>query len=319
MRFEDPVKFLEFFDKQLSHGVVGLRHTQSVVPGTPFLVVVSPPGAPDRLLYQGRVSRVSQRPDGAWRLRVELQARPEDAVWLEGYVEGLRITLAWHPPPTKAVVESSLEERLPVATSSPPPVATVALTQAPAAAPEEIPMATPKEISALAIALEHADYYALLGVPRTVDPEVLQQRFHYLTRRFHPDLFHGMERKMLQQVNRIYRRMNEAYSVLKNPPRRRAYDAGLERPDGGIQIRLAEEAQDEARRKETIQGGHTGQGEFYWARARTVLESARTHQEWLTPARQEAVRLLRTALFFEPDNVHFRSALDHVKGQLPRV
>ncbi len=334
MRFEDPLKFLEFFEKQLSRGVIGLRHPQSIAPGTPFLVVISPPGAPDRLVIQGEVSRVSQRPDGAWRLRVELDQRPEDAAWLDGYVEGLRVTLAWsarteREGPREGDADASrdearptrgmaAEERVVAPTSAPP--RPKAPTPAPAAAPtvEQDPTASPGEIRALAERLDAIDYYTLMGVPRDAEASMLQQRFHYLTRRFHPDLFHGLEPRLVRQVNQIYRRMNEAYSVLKSPVRRRAYDVGLTQPSGANQLRLAAEAQDDARRRETLQGGTTRPGDFYWTRARQLLESARGRPEWLMPARQEAIRLLRTALFFEPDNTHFRSALDHIESQVPR-
>ena len=36
------------------------------------------------------------------------------------------------------------------------------------------------------------------------------------------------------------------------------------------------------------------------------------------PGNHDHPRLLRTALFFEPDNTHFRSALDHIESQVPR-
>jgi hypothetical protein len=320
MRFEDPLKFLEFFEKQLSRGVIGLRHPQSIPLGTPFLVVISPPGAPDRLVIQGEVSRVSQRPDGAWRLRVELDQRPEDAAWLDGYVEGLRVTLAWAaradrgPLGDREDAPPARDDRVVAPTSAPPQPRPP--TPAPVAGPPSEPTASPGEIRVLAQRLDSLDYYGLLGVARDAEPNDLQQRFHFLTRRFHPDLFHGLEPKLVRQVNQIYRRMNEAYSVLKSPVRRRAYDVGLTQPAG--RLRLASDAQDEARRRETVQGGITRPGDFYWTRARQLLESARGRPEWLMPARQEAIRLLRTALFFEPDNTHFRSALDHIESQVPR-
>ncbi|MCB9549101.1 MAG: J domain-containing protein [Myxococcales bacterium] len=307
VRFEDPQKFLEFYEKQLSRGVVGLRHPQAIGLQAPMLVVVSPPGAPDRLVLPGRVSRVSQRPDGAWRLRVEIEQRPQDAAWLEGYVEGLRVQVARGP------VGLEVLDVVPVPVSVPPAAA------APAAAAPELPRtASSGEIRELAERLDQIDYYDLLGVPEDVDAEILQNRFHFLTRRFHPDLFHGMDWRVVRGVNQIYRRMNEAYSVLKSPVRRRAYDAGR-RADDADSLRLGTEALEEARRRELMQGGTTGPGDFYWGRARLVLESARGRQEWEVPARMEAARLLRTALFFEPENDHFRTALDQIERQLPRA
>lgn len=120
---------------------------------------------------------------------------------------------------------------------------------------------------------------------------------------------------MVTAVNRIYRRMNEAYSVLKNPARRRAYDKGLTTGKPGT-VRLSESDLEQARRAEKTRQGVTKVGDYYWTQARGVLEAARDTEFNIRPAMEESIRLLRVALAFEPDNEHFQNALDQVTHRL---
>lgn len=284
MRFVAPAKFLEFYERQLSSNIVGLRHPDPLPEGTELLLIVSPPGAPDRLRLRGRTTQIKPRPDGSFRLRVELAPSHDDLVWLEAYVTGLRATLDR---------SECSEDDEPSGESS------------------------RGRVLRLAASLDTVTYYQLLGVPADVDPRSLQARFHELTRELHPDLYHGTEdHELARAVNLVYRRMNEAYAVLKSSHRRRAYDRGLAGPPHTWQIRLSEQAHQEARRRDRVRSGTTRTGDYYWTTARTVLERARSAELPIRPALRESARLLRTALAFEPDNEHFQHALDQVLDRL---
>ena len=64
------------------------------------------------------------------------------------------------------------------------------------------------------------NYYAVLGLLPTVEAVVIKAAYKALAQRYHPDRFAGdtdfAQSKMEQ--------LNEAYRVLSNPQRRRAYD-----------------------------------------------------------------------------------------------
>lgn len=313
MRFENPGKFLEFYQKQLSRGIVGLRHPHPIAPGSAFTVIISPPGAPNQLQLAGIARRVSLRPDGAYRLRISVERTAEDDAWLDGYVAGLRAALAHAQAQLDALdgsISGSVISDGAGSWSTPP---------APVAAPIKPALPSLVEVHDLAGRLDRIDYYILLGVPRDVTADALQVRFHTITRRFHPDLFHNRDRALVKSVGRIYRRMNEAYAVLRSPERRRAYDEGLNAPSNERKVRLSGDAQDEARRREATPGAATPIAEFYWDRARILLKASQGKGGAATPpAIEEAIRLLNTALLFEPGNSHFHAALSHLRGQLPR-
>lgn len=61
------------------------------------------------------------------------------------------------------------------------------------------------------------DYYKILDVSPTADPDEIKQAFRRLARQYHPDLAGEGGRERFQQIN-------EAYQVLSDPDRRRAFD-----------------------------------------------------------------------------------------------
>ena len=67
----------------------------------------------------------------------------------------------------------------------------------------------------------------MLQVTRDAEPEVIERAYKALSRKYHPDLAHedaAVATRRMQQVN-------EAFRVLRDPARRRAYDATLP-PEG---------------------------------------------------------------------------------------
>jgi hypothetical protein len=295
VRFEDPTKFLEFYEKQLRNQIVGLRHPEAIPEGTPFQVLVSPPQAPDSLRLDGRATRVTPRPDGSVRVRVQVELTEADRLWLDAYLTGLRAA--------RAVPEDTAPGG-PYESTDLPPRPT----------PEPLDR---EEAAGLLARIDGLTYYQLLGVPADADLPMLQRRFHELTRRFHPDLYYALpDGELRNAVHRIYRRMNEAYGVLRDPRRRRLYERGLQGPPHTWRLRLSEEDEQAAQRQARTRRGSTGAGHYYWTMARDVLERARQLDTGIRPALRESARLLRVALVFEPENEHFRHALEHVTDRL---
>lgn len=69
------------------------------------------------------------------------------------------------------------------------------------------------------MAVKFQDYYEILGVPRTASEEEISKAYRKLARKYHPDVSKekGAEEK--------FKQIAEAYAVLKDPEKRKKYDA----------------------------------------------------------------------------------------------
>lgn len=76
--------------------------------------------------------------------------------------------------------------------------------------------------------MSREDHYRTLQVTRDAEPAVIERAYKALSMNHHPDRVAPAGR---QAATRRMQRINEAYHVLKDPARRRRYDATLP-PEG---------------------------------------------------------------------------------------
>ena len=163
----------------------------------------------------------------------------------------------------------------------------------------------PTEIEALARIIDDLDYYQLLHVKRDASTSDVRKAYYYSSRAFHPDVNRHLSGDLQSAIAKIAKRITEAYSVLRDPRRNRAYLQHLEKgKDNRMQLA---EAEAEADRRASENKGRTPQGRQYYNLAETDLR----RKNYLA-----AIRNLQTALTFEPDNEFFKSQLKDVRANL---
>jgi len=162
----------------------------------------------------------------------------------------------------------------------------------------------PTEILALANILDELDYYQVLHIEPEASAGQVRQAFHASSRAFHPDANRHLDAAHRSAIARISKRITEAYTVLRDAKRRRAYDEALSAGQNRMQI-----AEAEAKAEQTASAeleGTTPNGRRYSALAR---------QDMARGDFKAAVRNLQTAITFEPDNQGFKDALEEAKEQ----
>ena len=160
----------------------------------------------------------------------------------------------------------------------------------------------PTEIHALARILDELDYYGLLHLTPRASASELKRAYFASSRCFHPDANRHRPEELQLAIGRIAKRVTEAYSVLRDPRRRAAYDRRL--ASGGATRLQLSEAEAEADRSAQEQRGQTVQGRQYFARAEADLQRGDS---------ASALRNLQTALTFEPGNETFRQKIQELR------
>lgn len=160
------------------------------------------------------------------------------------------------------------------------------------------------ETQALAQSLDELDYFQLLAIPPAATAQDVKAAFHRMGRTFHPDrVFHLDDPELKERVHRIYKRVAEAYHVLRDPERRAQYAAGIAGPERARRLRYDEEAEQEVKRAKEEAFGTTPMGKKTFAAGLADLQAGRF---------DGAERNFRLAVAYEPENPWFREKLAEV-------
>lgn len=170
------------------------------------------------------------------------------------------------------------------------------------------------EVEALAGALDQLDYFGVLKIPQTATPPEIKAAYYRESRAYHPDRFAAYPDPAFRDlVGRIYRRVNEAYTVLRDDRRRAKYLQDVTGPERAQKLRFTEadevQVKEEQKRKLEEQLGTTPNGRKFYAAALVELKA----QRW-----EGAQRALKSALMYEPSNEKFKEALAQVEKELEK-
>lgn len=170
------------------------------------------------------------------------------------------------------------------------------------------------EVEALAAALDQLDYFGVLKIPQAATPPEIKAAYYRESRAYHPDRFAAYPDPAFRDlVGKIYRRVNEAYTVLRDDRKRTKYLQDVSGPERAQKLRFTEadevQVKEEQKRKLEEQMGMTPNGRKFYAAALVELKA----QRW-----EGAQRALKSALMYEPSNEKFKEALAQVDKEIEK-
>jgi len=163
--------------------------------------------------------------------------------------------------------------------------------------------------------LDRLDYFEILEIPRGAGAGEVKEAYHRASRVYHPDRHAALPSPELRAlVARIYRRVTEAYTVLRDDVRRQKYLADVTGPDRAARLRFTEveeaAVKEQQARKLEEQLGQTPNGRKLYAAAMQQSQAG----QW-----EAAERSIRTALMYEPGNARFKDLLLAIEQARPKV
>ncbi len=150
--------------------------------------------------------------------------------------------------------------------------------------------------------LDELDYFQVLKLQPDATISQIKAAFYRESRAYHPDRFyHLADTAVKEKVNEVYKRVTEAYYVLRDDARRRQYTADISGPDRKQKLRFTEASETETkqaqRKAQEEQIGTTPKGRQFYTEGMKDFEAGR----W-----QAALRNFKSALMYEPQNARYK-------------
>ncbi len=155
----------------------------------------------------------------------------------------------------------------------------------PASVPETSAPLSATQLGLVAQTVRSQNHYWALGVRSDDSTEVIDQAYETLARSFHPDRYRQRPEEDRRLAREIFERLGEAHRVLREPTRRRAYAAKVEK-----------------QKPTEAQSGPIPAGA-----AKELFEAGLQHLR--ASRHREAVEAFRQAARMLPDQADFRAAL----------
>lgn len=219
------------------------------------------------------------------------------------------------PGVAPAVAPAPVPPAAPAPFESSPSRALAPARPSPLAASGAIEQITPQqagELRKLADGLDQLDYFQVLGLTQTANAGEIKKAFYRESRTYHPDrFFHLPPSQEKDDVGALYRRITEAYYVLRDDAKRKKYLGDLAGPDRAAKLRYTEATESElkAEARKVVEeefGTHP--------KARPFFKSGMADyekQNW-----QAAERNFKMGLTYEPGNARFKEKLAECQAKI---
>lgn len=171
------------------------------------------------------------------------------------------------------------------------------------------------EVEAICSILDTLDYFQILKIERNATLREIKDAYYRESREHHPDRFHQLpDTELKERINRIFKRVTEAYVVLRDDATRNKYLADISGPERESKLRFTEaseaEQRAEARRLQEEQIGTTPKGRECYRSGLKEMEAKRF---------DAAIRHFKMALMYESANQLYKDKLAEAQAEYEKV
>lgn len=163
--------------------------------------------------------------------------------------------------------------------------------------------------------LEELDYFQLFKLNANAGPREIKDAYYRESRDFHPDRFAQLQdQAMRERINDVFKRITEAYVVLRDDRKRAKYLSDINGPERAKKLRYTEEseAEQKAAAKKAVeeQVGTTPKGRECFKNAVREFEAKRF---------DKAMQQLKMALMYEPANAKYKDKMKECEKEWDKV
>jgi DnaJ-class molecular chaperone len=187
-------------------------------------------------------------------------------------------------------------------------------TGIPAIAPFQIsvPRTAPAVLEERLSELQAMDYFQILKLEKSASPSDIKAAFYRESRAYHPDRFYHMpDDPLKERVHGLYKRIIEAYFVLRDERKRQQYTADISSPQRLQKLRFTEasevETKEAVKKEHQLQIGSHPKGRQFFTTGMADYNAG----SW-----SNAERNCKMALTYEPQNALYKEKLKDVQQKL---
>lgn len=165
-----------------------------------------------------------------------------------------------------------------------------------------------KEVMTLAKVIDELDYYQILKIDQMAFAEDIKRAYFEESRLYHPDKYYNEPPEIQANINKIFKRICEAYKVLSDPEKKAIYTKLINGPERKknlrFDLRLLKQEEEEKEDE-----GQTQLGKKYYLMAKTAIQNRDYKGAKIN---------LQLAIKMEPNNQTFQKKLQEVNDILSK-
>jgi DnaJ-class molecular chaperone len=162
------------------------------------------------------------------------------------------------------------------------------------------------QLKALARSIDGLDYFQILNLPNTASSTQIRASYYALARALHPDKFYHIDEEELKSsIHKIYKRVTEAYTILKDEQKRVRYLKDITGPERQAKLRFTEQSESEQKeeQRQAAKVAKTPKGEQMYNAAMLAQQNGRL---------DEAYKAMQSAVLLEPGNADLKRLLAEI-------